>query len=263
MKVALLDTTSRESLERTLSIPGVTAVKSKAELRELRPEVVSVAYSKFAPDGYPYVRAVINRSMGRDHINVAACDESGVLVRDIGDFCSDTVCKFVMGLMTDDAVPVVVGIGRIGVKVLEACKKRYSRVFVLHHYATNTEVERVLPYATHITLHLPLTKESLYWFGAFKMSRCKNIVLINTARGKLVKTSVLEGALNAGNISQAYLDVVERSFEIAVDPRVVLTKHVAYLSPESAALRDELTAKTIQEVLNELRADPGQLPLSL
>lgn len=61
-----------------------------------------------------------------------------------------------------------------------------------------------------VSLHLPQNRDTTYYANeAFFNAFAKNIVLINTARGKNVKTDDLVEALKQGKVTGACLDVLE------------------------------------------------------
>ncbi len=84
-------------------------------------------------------------------------------------------------------------------------------------YAEKCELQDIFEQADVLSLHTPLTEETRYMVNeAFINSFKKPFYLINTARGKSVKTDDLAEALKSGKIKGACLDVVEyesHSFE--------------------------------------------------
>lgn len=99
-----------------------------------------------------------------------------------------------------------------------------------------------------ISIHLPLSTETdSYVDEAFIHSCAKPFYLINTARGRHVKTSDLLSALTSGKVLGACLDVLEfetKSFDkpeslpteflaLAASDRVLLSPHVAGWTVES------------------------------
>ena len=113
-----------------------------------------------------------------------------------------------------------------------------------------------------VSLHIPLTDETRYlvndeWIERFK----KNIVLINTSRGKIVKTSAVVKGLKSGNINGACLDVLEyekTSFEnlykselpddfqyLIKSDRVILSPHIAGWTHESNRKLAEVISRKI------------------
>jgi D-3-phosphoglycerate dehydrogenase len=101
-----------------------------------------------------------------------------------------------------------------------------------------------------ISLHVPLTEETTYLVDdSFLKSFRKNIFIINTARGKCVKTDDLVKHLKTGKVRGACLDVLEYetgSFEkmdaekipeafqyLAQASNVIMTPHIAGWTHES------------------------------
>lgn len=101
-----------------------------------------------------------------------------------------------------------------------------------------------------LSIHLPLTKETTFMVnGAFLNQFEKDIYLINTARGKNIKTSDLIKAIESGKVLGACLDVLEyekSSFEslkatdlpadfqyLSQCDKVILSPHVAGWTKES------------------------------
>ena len=101
-----------------------------------------------------------------------------------------------------------------------------------------------------LSIHLPLTEETTFMIDDLFLNHFKNdIYLINTARGKNVKTSDLVKALEKGQVMGACLDVLEyekTSFEdlsktdlpeafnyLRSSKKVILTPHVAGWTKES------------------------------
>ena len=77
-------------------------------------------------------------------------------------------------------------------------------------YVTEVTKDEFFKQAEVVSLHIPLDEENYYladesWFDAFDHP----IVLLNTARGPVVKTSALLSALNSGKVIAAGLDVLE------------------------------------------------------
>ena len=101
-----------------------------------------------------------------------------------------------------------------------------------------------------LSIHLPLTEETTFIVNESLLNKFENkIYLINTARGKNVKTSALVNALKSGKVLGACLDVLEyekTSFEdlkkedlpaefqyLTTSENVVLTPHIAGWTQQS------------------------------
>ena len=117
-------------------------------------------------------------------------------------------------------------------------------------YVKEVELKDIFEQADIISIHTPLQADTLYmvneeFINYFK----KNIYIINTSRGKVLKTSALVDALKSGKVKGACLDVLEYeglSFENILEnkdnndfnylinsEKVVLTPHIAGWTQES------------------------------
>lgn len=117
-------------------------------------------------------------------------------------------------------------------------------------YAKEVSLETFFRETDILSIHLPLTEETEHMIDTDFLNRfAKPIYVINTARGKNVKTDDLVDAMESGKVLGACLDVLEYEkscFErlqnselpaafnyLANSPDVVLSPHVAGWSHES------------------------------
>jgi len=125
-------------------------------------------------------------------------------------------------------------------------------------YAREVSMEEIVKHCDVLSLHIPLTSETLgivndeYLFH-FK----KNMFLINTSRGKAVKTTAVLKAIRDGKILGAGLDVLETEKfpalaeqgwfeELRQSGKVVLTPHVAGWTFESYRKISEVMAEKLE-----------------
>ncbi len=115
-----------------------------------------------------------------------------------------------------------------------------------------------------ISFHLPLTDEVKYMANADFFNNCKkSIILINTSRGKVVKTVDLIAALKNGKVHGACLDVFENEKtstftegerEMYSDlygfDNVIVSPHVAGWTRESKERLAGVLLKRIEKVVN-------------
>ncbi len=127
-------------------------------------------------------------------------------------------------------------------------------------YAREVSMEEIVKHSDVLSLHIPLTKETDgmvndEYFYHFK----KPIFFINTARGKVVKTSAVLNAIKQGKIIAAGLDVLEvEKFpalaeqawfdELRQNGRVILSPHVGGWTFESYRKISEVMARKLGEI---------------
>lgn len=149
--------------------------------------------------------------------------------------------------------------GSIGMQVLVAERKHATTT-----REGRTEFGEVLRRSDVLTLHCPLTEETRNLIDAEEFRTMKReAILINTARGGLVKEGALVEALQAGVIAGAAFDVLSeeppRQGNILLDqalPNLIVTPHVAWASKEAMqTLADQL----IDTVEAFIRGEPRNL----
>jgi len=120
-------------------------------------------------------------------------------------------------------------------------------------------METIFREADIISLHLPLTKETQHLVNSdFIEKFTKKIIIINTSRGKVVKTTDLITGLESGKVHGACLDVFENEKPHTFNEgendvyeklysfnNVILTPHVAGWTVESKRRLAEVLAEKI------------------
>lgn len=115
--------------------------------------------------------------------------------------------------------------------------------------------EQLLADSDFISINAPLTPETHHLMNAKTFEMMKPTAhLINNARGGLVDHNALAKAIEAGTIAGAALDVQEveppdLSKAPYTDPRVIVTPHTAFCSPEAIT---ELRTRVAQQVVDVL-----------
>lgn len=150
-----------------------------------------------------------------------------------------------------------------GFGVIVLAYDKYKKNFS-DEYAKEADIEELFEKADILSLHLPLTDETNYLVNnSFIEKFKKSIYLINTARGKIVKTDDLEEQIKKGKILGACLDVLEYeqvSFE-ALDQnklpeafRYLIQSEKVVLSPHIAGWTFESHEKIARVLVEKIEA---------
>ena len=112
----------------------------------------------------------------------------------------------------------VIGTGKIGGTVIRHLSGFGCRILCYDpyrneeaaQYAEYTDLDTLFAEADIITLHTNVTDENYHLLDAAAFSRMKDgVMIINTARGKLIDSDALIEALESGKVGAAALDVLE------------------------------------------------------
>ena len=160
----------------------------------------------------------------------------------------------------------VVGLGRIGGEVAKRAQAFGMRVLAYDPYlspsrakAMQVEVatlDELLKQSDYITVHMPLTDDTLNMIDEAAIAKCKKGVrLFNCARGGIIKESALIAGLKSGHVAAAGLDVYEeeplaKDSELRSLPNVILTPHIAASTTEAQETVGIEVAEQIADVLN-------------
>src|SRR5262249_29824606 len=243
-------------------------------------------------------RAIVRMGTGYDNIDVEAVGRAGIPVSNVPEFCTDDVADHTWALLLAcgrkllngdrevragvwnqfHLMPVrrlrgqvlgLVGFGKIG----QAVARRAAAFGLSSIYfdpfrqealngpgATACEnLDKLLSQADFVSLHVPLTKQTLGMLALPQFRRMKHTsILINCARGEVVNELDLIQALKEGVIAGAGLDVFEseppsQSNLLFTLPNVLLSPHCAAHSTEAL---DSLRSQAHEEVARALRGEP-------
>lgn len=155
----------------------------------------------------------------------------------------------------------IVGFGRIGREFARKAAALFARIVVFDPYAAGEPSVEMVDFPTLlassdvISLHSPLTDDTRHLFDVAAFGAMKaGATIVNTSRGGLIDTSALVGALRAGQLRGAGIDVTESEplqpgSELLALENVVLTGHSAASSDSSAA---QSRASTVTAVIDAL-----------
>jgi D-3-phosphoglycerate dehydrogenase len=248
----------------------------------------------------PGLRVVARMGVGLDNIDVAAATSAGVLVTNVPDYCVEEVSDHAVALVlawtrgiaqADRQVRAgrwdpagatvrrlsaltcgVIGYGRIGRRTAGKIAALGSQVLVHAPHppvaaggVTFVALDELLTRSDAVIVHAPLTPATHHLLGARELSLMPpGSLLVNVSRGGLVDTAALAGALAAGRLSGAGLDVIEG--EPAVPqalldhPGVVITPHIAFSSDASVL---DLRRSAAEEVVRVLSGQAARFPCNV
>jgi erythronate-4-phosphate dehydrogenase len=181
------------------------------------------------------IKFVGSATAGIDHVDVDYLKDRGIGFASAPGSNSNSVAEYVIAalLLLDKRGKIslpemsfgVVGVGNVGSKVVEKAEGLGIKVLQNDPPLKRETQDRVfreldeLMDCDVITLHVPLTysgeDKTFYLFDEKRINKMKKgSVLINSARGKVVKQSALKAALKKGDLSGTVLDVWEEEPDI-------------------------------------------------
>lgn len=251
-------------------------------------------------DAAPHLKLIARVGIGLDSVDLKAARERGISVTYTPDAPSPAVAEITIGLMfsllryipaadrgirngvwkrfmgrrLDGLTVGVIGVGRIGRRVLRTLHGGFPNAHLLANdidpdldfgYECNVkwvDKETIYRESDIITLHLPRTPLTTKLITHREIELMKeSALLINTSRGGMVDEQALANALRAGRIGGAAIDVFDNepySGDLATLDRCILTCHMGSMSADCRA-RMELEAT--EEVLRLLRNEPLLRPV--
>ena len=247
----------------------------------------------------PELLAVCSAGAGYDVIDVDACTAAGIVVCNNSGPGAEAVAEHALGFMLDLAKRItradrvmrsgsvldrsavrgcelagktlgVVGLGRIGSRLVELCGPFRMEVLAFDPYLSDEEVqargatpikfEELLDRADFVQVTCPLTKETEGLFDASAFARMKEgSFFITTARGQVHDEEALYASLASGHLAGAGLDVFHEEPTPPDHPLLGLDTVVA--SPHVAGITDEATRAIAFATAEQwLRIFAGEVP---
>ena len=163
----------------------------------------------------------------------------------------------------------IIGFGRIGKALAKRCNGFEAKVYVYDPYIESKTIkdnncfsisfEEGIKIADFISVHLPINEKTKYLIAKKELSQMKRTcILVNTARGGIVKEDDLIWALQNRIIHSAGLDVYETEPPHKNNPLFTINNLI--LSPHNAALtlecRQRMGVETCNNIVNYLNKTP-------
>ena len=233
------------------------------------------------------LRIVARHGVGVDNVDLEAAARSGVIVTRAPGSNTQAVAEHTLAVllaMLKDLRPLaehvasgnwrdaatqvrdaaglrlgLVGFGAIG-RAVARLAEAFGMEVRAYDPAASTgplapSLSALLAESEAVSLHCPLTLATRHLIGRAEIAAMPpGGFLVNTARGGLIDEAALLEALDAGHLAGAALDVTEReppdpASPLRSHPRVILTPHVAGVTPASLDRMGTVAAECIAAVL--------------
>lgn len=219
------------------------------------------------------VRAIFTATIGYDHIDATYCYDNNIHWQNAPGCNSRSVQQYIASVLAllhldgkiniADSTIAIVGVGNVGSKVEDWCRKLGMNVLLVDPVRADRESSTcfveygdALSRADIITFHTPLIHDGKYpTFHMFDDSTLDVLkpgaVVINASRGEVCDTFALLKGLNTGVISEVVADVWENepnNVNAELMERAYLaTPHVAGYSYDSKRNGTEMTMRALSE----------------
>ncbi|MCS7008496.1 MAG: hypothetical protein NZL93_01000, partial [Chthoniobacterales bacterium] len=217
-------------------------------------------------EAHPKLRLIASRSTSKDHLDLEACRQRGVVVRTAEAFGENAVAEHVFALLLAlthnlracyQAVQKsnvdyeelrgielfgktlgVVGCGRVGLHVIRLAAGFRMQVLGYdsnpHPFIAEllqfdyVSFEQLLEQSDIITLHVPINTNTRHIINRQAINRCKRgVLIINTARGALLDLDAVLDGLESGHIGGLGIDVLEDESLFHSGATSILSKQIA------------------------------------
>lgn len=263
------------SLEKRLALYGdVTTDKERVAEADI---VLIRSKTKCDHDyikGAPNLKMIVRGGVGTDNIDKVYCAEKGIVVHNTPKSPSIAVAELAFAMML--AVPNhivkanesmrmgkwlkkelkrtelngktlgLIGIGHIAQAVATRAKAFGMHVIAYDKFVHSSRLavlkptlEEMAAEADYISMHVPLTDETKHMINKDVIAKMKDgVVLVNTGRGRTVKSADIIAALESGKIAAYATDVwpkdpPDSDYPLLRAPNVFMSPHLGASSKEN------------------------------
>jgi len=278
------------NIKHLLSYPQYSYSLSEVNLRKIphkkKLAIVSIksqsTITRNVLNNLPALKCLITRTVGTDHIDLIACKERAILVKNIPDYGSYNIAEHALALLLSGARNIVqanhevhdghfdysnflgvllqgktvgvMGTGRIGlelIKLLKAFKVEIIAYDIIQNIQAAKEfsfsyvpLNVLLKKSDFISIHIPLLPSTHHLIGEKEMKVMKEgVVLVNTSRGEIINTKSLIEYIK--KCKAVCLDVVEEEKNFPRNNPLLAYNNVI-ITPHIAFYTDD-SIKTIAE----------------
>jgi D-lactate dehydrogenase len=244
-------------------------------------------------DAHPAVKLIATRSTTHDHLELESCAKRNVTMCSVPSYGDHVVAEHTFALLLAVARRLresmtlkgdsrfsyealwgfelrskifgIIGAGRIGLHTVPIARS-FGMNVIAYDIRPRPEMaaelgfkyvafEQLLADSDIISLHANLNPSSYHILNREAFAKCRRgVVIINTARGKLIDTNALIEALDQGIVSGAGLDVlgeesvIRRRAERIISDQIIQRLHEPIERP-NVTVRDPLRAKEIEKLM--------------
>ncbi|MCH4165644.1 MAG: D-2-hydroxyacid dehydrogenase [Lentilactobacillus diolivorans] len=240
----------------------------------------------------PQLKYIGIMGTGYDVVDVKAAKEAGITVTTVPTYASDAVAQFTFALLLEVTNHVIsyqngslnnqltdfkgspltvlrgktfglIGYGAIAQRVAQIAHAFSMTVIFYNHrpktvhekWLQQVSLDELLTRSDVISLHVIQTPQTINLINQTTINLMKsNVILLNTARGKLINEADLAAALNSGRVGAAALDVVSSEPIKSDNPLLtatncMITPHIAWASQETRARLLAISVDNLKEFL--------------
>lgn len=242
MKILISDPFSKDLPDKLKEYGEVTDNKDELPTADIALVRSATKATKEYIDQAKNLKMIIRGGVGIDNIDVEYAKSKGIAVHNTPEASSIAVAELAIAMMLAIQRNIVkahnttkngewikkqlkgqelykktlglIGIGRIGTEVAKRAKAFGMNVIAFRKsgrpsdYAEIVGLEELLTKSDIISLHTPITEETKSIINKDTIAKMKEgVVIINTARGKLINDQDLADALKSGKVRYAGIDV--------------------------------------------------------
>lgn len=263
--------------ELIAAVPGVSAIVVRSASKITRPVI----------EAGKDLKVLVRAGIGLDNIDREAAKEKGIFVSNTPAATSITVAEHTFGLMLGavrnhwKAILTmkahkwekkalegtelygktlgIIGFGRIGHEVAKRALAFGMTVVAYDIIPIKTDLavkqiplDELLAAADLVTLHVP--KQAKPILGEAEFAKMKTgVIIVNVARGGVVDEKALLGALDAGKVRAAALDVFDKEppedFSLIDHPNVIPIPHLGAAAVEGQQRAGQEAVRILKEKL--------------
>ncbi len=198
--------------------------------------------SRAVLEKFPNLKFIVLRCVGYSHIDLPYAKEKGINIFNAPHYGDSSIAEYTFAMLLaatrkipNAALDVknqalqdecyqgmelknktlgIIGLGAIGARVAEIAKG-FSLNILYYDIVKDdkynfAEIDELCQKSDIISINCPLTSKTLHLIDENKFQLMKQgVVIVNTARGEIIKTSALYNALISKKVAAAALDVVE------------------------------------------------------